>query len=625
MSASCIIRALVLLTGAASSFAQTSPVTGFTYQGRLKATGMPVNGTADFSFSLFDAAADGNAVGGAVVLSGVPVADGLFTVELDFGASAFNGEARWLQIKVRSPSGSGEFALLSPRQPLTPAPFALHALNASGGSGPWQISGAHIYNGNAGNVGIGTSTPHHRLRISGGPTWTLNGWAGAVELENASAMAWRSNPAGQRFGIGQSGGGLYFFKTTSDPGTASSIANYVMTLSDSGYAGIGTTTPGFPLTVFTSLGYGLVHTDGTREVGSYVNASGGWLGTRSNHPLHLFTNNSAPQVTVSTAGRVGIGTTGPTNPLTVIATGSDWAISGQGQSGGVGVAGSATGGANARGVYGTVGAGGFCGTSGDHFGSGNYGLLGTQTEGVYGRAPNGVGVKGSSDAFSGIHGTSANSYGVYGWSSGYDGAGVLGGSSALNGYGVFSVGNMGASGSKSFVIDHPLDPENKTLKHFSAEGPEPQNIYNGVVTTDAHGNATVALPDYFQEINRDYRYQLTVIGQFAQAIVSKEVENNAFAIKTDKPNVKVSWEVKGVRNDRGLRMRGFRAEEEKPAGARGRYFVPEAYGLPRSRGIHAEQDNDRPSPPATPAGAPPGNQGLSPHDPVQKQAEKISP
>ena len=75
------------------------------------------------------------------------------------------------------------------------------------------------------------------------------------------------------------------------------------------------------------------------------------------------------------------------------------------------------------------------------------------------------------------------------------------------------------------------------------------NICNGNVTTDANGEATVTLPADFESHNSDLRYQLTVIGQFAQAIISSEVKNNRFTIKTDKPRVRVSWQVTGIRND----------------------------------------------------------------------------
>ena len=67
--------------------------------------------------------------------------------------------------------------------------------------------------------------------------------------------------------------------------------------------------------------------------------------------------------------------------------------------------------------------------------------------------------------------------------------------------------------------------------------------------TDEHGNATIQLPDNLESLHTDFRYQLTVIGQFALAIVSEEIAGNQFKIKTGKPNVKVSWQVTGIHQD----------------------------------------------------------------------------
>jgi len=99
--------------------------TAFTYQGQLKLDGQPLNGSADFSFSLWDAAVGGNRLGPPLVYREVDVVNGLFAVEVDFGAGAFNGDARWVEVEVESPPGSGSHAMLSPRQLLTPAPYAL--------------------------------------------------------------------------------------------------------------------------------------------------------------------------------------------------------------------------------------------------------------------------------------------------------------------------------------------------------------------------------------------------------------------------------------------------------------------------------------------------------------------
>jgi hypothetical protein len=146
-------------------------------------------------------------------------------------------------------------------------------------------------------------------------------------------------------------------------------------------------------------------------------------------------------------------------------------------------------------------------------------------------------------------------------------------------------GNFTALGIKAFTMDHPLDPTNKTLMHAAIESNEVLNSYSGNITTDANGKATVSLPDYFEAINKDFRYQLTVMGTFAQAIISKEVSNNKFEIATNQPNIKVSWEVKGVRNDARMRKFPFKDVEVKSAIEKGKYIDPIAYDLPESKRV----------------------------------------
>jgi hypothetical protein len=146
-------------------------------------------------------------------------------------------------------------------------------------------------------------------------------------------------------------------------------------------------------------------------------------------------------------------------------------------------------------------------------------------------------------------------------------------------------GNL-SKGGGSFKIDHPLDPADKYLYHSFVESPDMMNIYNGNVTTDADGEAVIQLPDWFEALNKDFRYQLTPIGQFAQAIVLKEIASNQFTIKTDKPNVKVSWQVTGIRQDAYANAYRIPVEEVKPASERGTYLHPELYGQPESQGIN---------------------------------------
>lgn len=171
-----------------------------------------------------------------------------------------------------------------------------------------------------------------------------------------------------------------------------------------------------------------------------------------------------------------------------------------------------------------------------------------------------------------VHGTSGG-YGIY--------ASATGSGTNYAGYFVGQIyANSANSSIKAFKIDHPQDPTNKYLYHSSIESPDMMNIYNGNVTTDANGEAVVILPSYFSALNKDFKYQLTCIGQFAQAIILEEIgENNQFKIKTDKPNVKVSWQVSGVRQDAAANMYRIQPEVEKPASEKGFYLMPEAYGF----------------------------------------------
>ena len=158
------------------------------------------------------------------------------------------------------------------------------------------------------------------------------------------------------------------------------------------------------------------------------------------------------------------------------------------------------------------------------------------------------------------------------------------------GYGGYFYGNINVTGtvfggSKDFKIDHPLDPANKYLFHSSVESSEMMNIYTGNVTTDGEGLATVQLPDWFEVLNTDFRYQLTVVGQFAQAIVSSKVASHRFGIRTDKPNVEVSWQITGIRQDAYAKAHPLVVEQEKDVRERGHYIYPELYGAPEEQSI----------------------------------------
>jgi hypothetical protein len=150
--------------------------------------------------------------------------------------------------------------------------------------------------------------------------------------------------------------------------------------------------------------------------------------------------------------------------------------------------------------------------------------------------------------------------------------------------GMFS-GNVHVAGeltktSGAFRIDHPLDLANRYLQHSFVESPDMKNIYDGVVRTDGRGYATVHLPRWFQALNQEFRYQLTTIRSFARAIVWREVRHNSFVIRTQKPNVKVSWQVTGIRHDAYARAHRIKVELLKPRSERGRYVAAKELGKP---------------------------------------------
>lgn len=176
-----------------------------------------------------------------------------------------------------------------------------------------------------------------------------------------------------------------------------------------------------------------------------------------------------------------------------------------------------------------------------------------------------------------IANSGGTSYGVYGRNSGSGYAGYFDGDVSV-------IGTLSKSGG-TFKIDHPLDPANKYLSHSFVESPDMMNLYNGNITTDGSGYATVTLPDYFDALNKDFRYQLTVIGTFAQAIVAEKIHNNQFVIRTNQPNVEVSWQVSGVRKDKWADAHRVQVETNKEPENKGYYLNAKEFDMPVTKSI----------------------------------------
>jgi hypothetical protein len=166
------------------------------------------------------------------------------------------------------------------------------------------------------------------------------------------------------------------------------------------------------------------------------------------------------------------------------------------------------------------------------------------------------------------------------------GLSALGSPTAAQFTGDVSVSGTLFAGAKQFVIDHPLDPDNRVLAHASVESSERAVVYSGTVNCDPDGNATVTLPDWLEALATDFRYQLTCVGSHAPVYVARPVQDNAFAIAGGTAELTVSWQLTGVRHDPWAQHHDLVVEEDKDERERGFYQHPEAFGRDLTASVH---------------------------------------
>ncbi len=223
--------------------------------------------------------------------------------------------------------------------------------------------------------------------------------------------------------------------------------------------------------------------------------------------------------------------------------------------------------------------------------------------GILAESNSNTGVRASSNSGTAVEGTtakpSATHFGVVGRTSDDSSIGYLAGKHGVYarctvgggrfaGYftgpvyvsGDLTVSGTVSKGGGSFRIDHPLDPAGRYLSHSFVESPDMMNVYNGNVILDARGEAVVKLPEYFEALNRGFRYQLTCIGRFAPVFVAEKIRDDRFKIAGGTPGMEVSWQVTGIRHDPWAEAHRISVEEEKPSELRGTYLHPELYGQP---------------------------------------------
>lgn len=619
--------------------------TAFTYQGVLKLAGEVFNGDADLRFELYDEVIAGTQIGGALFLDGAMLVDGVVTADLDFGAGAFSGDGRWVEISVRAPAWDGTgtepaYTALSPRQAVMATPYALFALNGNegptgpqGDPGPAGPEGPQGVQGVAGPAGpqgpqgvqgdtgpVGPQGPQGIQGVEGpaGPQgnpgdshWTFDGsdtWFATgnvgIGISNPLAPLTINRGGGNGVGITQNayaGASAMEFQTTDVTdalttrlvirggndtpdmeflrGGLGTETHSMFIEGDNGYVGVGTIAPEAAMHVWSDQNYGglvLQVADNILSQGLFFQNSGSnytWGISRedvgNNNADLVFTNGNggrpglSERFRIEHGGRatfqshVGVGITPTRAQLEVEET----------QDGATALRSEATS------ATGNTIAGNFIVNSP------------TAVQALRGKTNAGTGstygVRGESDSLD------AGTAGVFGEVlASSEGTGVYGKGTGTNAFGVYSNGRLGSSGTKSFMIDHPLDPANKFLLHYSTESPEVLNSYSGTAVLDNTGEAWVRLPGYFEAINTDERYQLTAIGAPGPMLhVAVKVENNEFKIAGGAPGMEVSWEVKARRNDPFVAQMGAPVVREKAAWQRGLYLIPALYGMPEELGI----------------------------------------
>ncbi|MDF1808768.1 MAG: hypothetical protein P1U42_03640 [Phycisphaerales bacterium] len=505
----------------------------FTYQGQLTDNNVPANGLYDMIFRLTDTEVGGLALAIDSV-NNVEVIDGLFTVEVDFPSTLLNASNRWMSISVEGTS-------LSPRVRLRDTPRAQNAVRANT-AGTLETplfvtdssSAAIITSGN-------TSTGQNASGLLGRITSTSPGGVSA-------------GVRGENNGTGFGGMGLY-----------GSHGGF-------GYGAYGTSPGGVGVFGNTDIGFGL------------------WGQSDANTGVYARTN-SGPQALQALNSDADSEAFLATNNFGVHGLNLDPAFF--------------TGGIGVRGEGGRIGVQGFADTFVENDALiGVHGHAGSDTNGadriygVFGAGRASVNDRTIIRTVYGVYGVAHTSflsdfgYGIYGATSG-DG-GIL----SANSFAGYFDGDVHVAGtlsksSGSFKIDHPLDPENKYLSHSFVESPDMMNIYNGIIMLDQSGTGVVELPDYFETLNRDFRYQLTAIGASMPGLyISSEVSTNSFAIAGGVPNARVSWEITGVRQDPAALHHPIIVEQEKPEQHKGKYLNPKAYGFGDDAAIHQAQSQN---------------------------------
>ncbi len=514
------LLAMVLLS---AGLASADPLSSaFTYQGQLDDNGTPANGNFDFEFALYSTASGGTAID-TINLDDQAVNAGLINAPLDFTDVPYDGQALWIEVSVRA-AGGGGFTVLSPRQAINAAPYALFA--ASGNPGPQGPAGPTGPQGPAGPDGAQGPAGPAGPQGPPGPPISL---PFAQTINNASPAFAVTNSGDGLNGTTSSGGnsGVYGHNTGGGKG--------VFGASASGHGVEGGSTSGDGVAGTSSSGSGIYGT--TAGTSGQSGAAGVW---GDSHDFYGVWGTSVGSDGVhgtssSATGIVGNSISGwGSYGHSVTSDGVHGDTSGNNFSG---VAGFNTGNGG-YGVFGSGGIAGVFGTSGTDLGNSDgstgIGVLGIGATSSVNDGTAGTGVKG-------LSGGLANGFSA---GPGILGIGVGNGTFPVA-MAIYAQGTIGATGAKNFVEPHPTDP-GKEIRYASLEGREVGTYFRGTAHL-VNGHATIAIPDDFRIVTgaNGLTVQLTSIGAQANLYcVTRSLDDIEVAGSFD---VEFDYQVNGVR------------------------------------------------------------------------------